>query len=249
MADKTKSKTDKKNDSVTSEKNGGTSGAGLDAKTSDEGDELNEKSKAGFQKALQEAREKEKRLAKEVSQMRSKLKEKELAELGETERLEKEAQQLAEENARLKLQQFISKEVQARDLDVNDPLVEILMDTPWQIPPVRRVLGDSPTWDEVIEAVENKLPSYLDDLVARRNGTGNASASDANSEPDESEEEQEDDESSEVPTSTERTVVQNSAENKRTWTRSEIAALSDEDYVKNLPSIRKAQRENRILDK
>lgn len=232
----------------------GTPSAGLGTIESDE-EELDFKTKAGFQTALQKSREAEKASSKELrekvkeaTKLRQQLKAKDLKDLSAADRLEKEASELAEENARLKLQNFVAKEVQKRELDLNDPLVEIVMDTPWSIPPVRRILGDSPTWEEVIESVEDKLPSYLDSLVARRKEMGKVQETTPSTEPA-----SEEDETTPVvppsttPTSTERTVP--AANPKRVWTRTEILALSDENYLKHSKEIKQALADGRIIER
>lgn len=232
----------------------GTPSAGLGTIESEE-EELDFKTKAGFQKALQKSKEAEKAQDKELRaknkeaiRLRQQLKDKELKDLSAAERLEKEAADLAEENARLKLQNFVAKEVQKRELDLNDPLVEIVMDTPWTIPPVRRILGDSPTWEEVITSVEDKLPSYLDSLVARRKEMGKVQETEPSEEPasEEDEETASATPSSDTPTSTERTVPV--ANPKRVWTRTEILALSDENYIKRAPEIKQALADGRIIE-
>lgn len=244
-----KSKTDEEDKNLTPPANGDespNSSAGLEPLNSDEA-ELDLKTKTGFQRLVakreKESQEYQKQLQdkeKELAEARKRLKEKELSELSDTDRLKKQAEELAEENSKLKLQGFVSQEVAKRGLDVNDPLVEILMDTPWSIPAVRRILGDSPTWEEVVSTVQEKLPAYLDTLVARqktevKNKTevlpnGNKSDED------------------EVPTSTER-VNSTTPTLKRYWTRSEIARMSDVEYAKHAAEIRSALSEGRILQK
>ncbi len=249
-----KSKTDDEDKNLTPPENGdesANSSAGLEPVDSDEA-ELDLKTKAGFQRLVAK-KEQEKDTyrqqlldkEKELTDARKRLKDKEMADLSDVERLKKQSDELAEENSRLKLQGFVTKEVNSRKLDINDPLVEILMDTPWTIPPVRRILGDSPTWEEVVSTVEEKLPAYLDTLVARQK-TGVIKTNP----PVLSQGEEEDDDESPntPPTSTERTV-NNTPSLKRYWTRSEIGKMSDEEYKKHAKEIRAALSDGRILNK
>jgi len=222
--------------------------AGLEPEDSDEA-ELSPKDKVGFQRLVakreQEAKvENNARLKAEAEagELRKKLKEREMADLTETERANQQAKEAIEENARLKLQIFVKDEVAERKLNINDPIVEILMDTPWAVPPIKRILGDSPTWEEVVSTVQEKLPAYLDSLVAK--------AKTEVSTPIESEELPDNGEEEEIlppPTSTER-IIQTSS-TKRYWTRSEIAAMDDDEYLKHAKDIRKALAEGRVLNK
>lgn len=221
--------------------------AGIEPEDSEEA-ELDLKTKAGFQRlvAKRDAEAKAERDARlkaesEAGELRKKLKERELADLSDTEKAQKQAQDLAEENARLKLQRFVSDEVLKRKLDPDSPLIEILMDTPWLIPPVKRILGDSPTWEEVVSTVQEKLPAYLDSLVARTKTEV--------PEPDNKEElpNGEEEEIPAPPTSTERVVTTTTT--RRYWTRSEIAKMDDAEYLKHAPEIRKALAEGRVLNK
>jgi len=223
--------------------------AGLEPEDSDEA-ELTPKGREGFQRLLAERDkkaevEKEARMKAEAEagDLRKKLKDRELADLTETERATQQAKEAIEENARLKLQIFVKDEVSKRKLDVNDPLVEILMDTPWAIPPIKRILGDSPTWEEVVSTVKEKLPAYLDSLVARLK-TEVSTPEPSEELPENGEEEEE---IPTPPTSTERVVT--TPTTKRYWTRSEIAKMSDVEYLKHAPEIRQALADGRVLNK
>jgi hypothetical protein len=91
--------------------------------------------------------------------------------------------------------------------------------------------------------VKEKLPAYLDSLVAKRKTE--VSIPDKSEElPDKGDEEEE---ILPPPTSTERTIT--TPTTKRYWTRSEIASMSDVDYAKHAQDIRKALAEGRILEK
>jgi len=222
--------------------------AGLEPENSEEA-ELSPKSREGFQRLLAERDKKAKAEAEarlkaesEAGELRKKLKDRELADLSEVDRATKQAQEAIEENARLKLQIFVREEVAKRELDVNNPLVEILLDTPWVAPDIKRILGDSPTWEEVISVVKEKLPAYLDSLVARLK-TEVSTPTISEELPDNGEEE----EVLPPPTSTERTI--STPTTKRYWTRSEIASMDDAEYLKHAKDIRKALAEGRILSK
>jgi hypothetical protein len=222
--------------------------AGIEPENSDEA-ELSPKDKAGFQRLVakrdaETKAEKDARLKAEAEagELRKKLKDRELADLSDIDRATKQAQEAVEENARLKLQMFVKDEVAARKLDTSDPLIEILMDTPWASPPIKRILGDSPTWEEVVSVVKEKLPAYLDSLVARKK-TEVSTPTEGEELPDNGEEE----EIPPPPTSTERTI--STPTTKRYWTRSEIASMNDEEYLKHAKDIRKALAEGRVLNR
>ena len=244
-----KSKTDEdENLTPSNESENDTPNAGLEPENADEAG-LSPDSKAGFQRLvakreLENKTEREARLKveAEAGELRKKLKERELADLSDTDRANKQAQEAIEENARLKLQIFVKDEISQRKLDVNEPLIEMLMDTPWSVPPIKRILGDSPTWEEVISVVKEKLPAYLDSLVAR------LKTEVPNLPDEESPDDSEDEEILPIPTSTER-VINNTPIKKRYWTRSEIAALNDAEYLKRAVEIRQALAEGRILEK
>jgi len=225
-----------------------TPSAGLEPENSEEA-ELSPKSREGFQRLLAERDKKAKteedarlKAEAEAGELRKKLKDKELAELSDVDRAQRQAQELVEENARLKLQNFVRDEIAKRKLDVNDPLIEILMDTPWASPPIKRILGDSPTWEEVVSVVKEKLPAYLDSLVARLK-TEVSTPIGSEELPDNGEEE----EIPPPPTSTERVI--STTPTKRYWTRSEIASMDDDEYLKHAKDIRKALAEGRILNR
>ena len=216
--------------------------AGTEPKPSEE-EELDLKTKAGFQKALQEAREEKKKFLedqakkiKEIAELRKLVKESEMADMDESEKLTLQLNEKIAENAKLQLKVFVNEEIAKRKLDRNDPLLEIVVNTPWAIPEIQRMLGDSPTWEDIVREVEEKLPSYLDALVSKRGEQTETTPT----EPAEEETEEA------IPPSVDRERPAVTSP-KRTWTRAEIAALSLPDYQKHKAEISKALAEGRVV--
>jgi hypothetical protein len=217
--------------------------APIDTSQSPEGGDLDEKTKAGFQKALQQKAEALKseqgrraKIEEELETLRKERKEAKLAELDETERLKIQLNEQVEDNAKLRMTNFASIEIGKRKLSMDDPLCRIAIKRPWALDTIadaiERNFGDSPTWADVIKVVEDKLPSYLDELVSLRG------------EPKVETEPQPSEEPFSPPVDVERTP---SSSSKRTWSRKEIASLSDSDYAKYRGEILLAEKEGRIV--
>lgn len=207
-------------------------------------EELDPKTKEGFQRLVakreQEAKAERERAAQveaELEQLRRERKQQKLQELDETERLKVERDELAAENAKLRMSNYATRELQKRGIKPTDPIYDIVIDSPWSIPFIRRSLGDSPTWAEVVRVVEDKLPAYLDTLVSHR---GETIEDDPSSTPP-----------SNPPASSERKSDPERPANspqKRVWSRREIAKMDDATYLKHQKEIKLAQSEGRIVD-
>ena len=217
--------------------------AGKDANESPEG-ELDLKTKKGFQKLVakrdQELESEKKARADAEAKAfaaQTKLKEKELAELDETERLKLENQEKSKENALLSIKLFVNTEVQKRNLDINDPLVEIVLNTPWSIPVIQSSLGDNPSWEDIISAVKAKLPPYLDNLVSKRGGNGKPITTPSNEE-----------EPTVIPPTADAERSAGGDSNKRVWSRREIRNMDNATYLKYKPEIDSALRDGRVID-
>lgn len=209
--------------------------------------ELTPESKEGFHKALTEKdrllkeREAElSRLQEEKAKLTEAERQRKLAEMSDTERLQAELNQVRAEKYQLTIRDFVRNEVLKRNLQVDDPLLAIVINKPWDIPDVERYLGASSSWEEVQSIVEQKIPFYLDSLADRlkRNGTAN------NNMPV-------------TPPTNEETVVpstpvdtergQGQPIKKRTWSQREIAQMDETTYAKYRQEINEALREGRII--
>lgn len=207
-------------------------------------EELDPQTKKGFQTALQKRAEEAKaeklraeKAEEELRLMRLEQKKKRLEELDEAERLKVERDEALAENAKLKMSNFAVRELQKRNIKPTNPIYDIVVDAPWSIPVIRRSLGDSPSWAEVISAVEAKLPAYLDSLAFNGETTQNDDPADTPSDPTPpTEERPRDGDPERQPTNS----------RKRTWSRREIAKMSDEDYRKHADEIKQAAAEGRI---
>jgi hypothetical protein len=217
--------------------------APIDTTPSPEGGDLDEKTKAGFQKALQQKaealkfeQERRSKIEEELEALRKERKEAKLAELDETERLKVQLNEQVETNAKLNMASFASTEIAKRKLSMDDPICRIAVKRPWALDTIadaiERNFGDSPTWADVIKVVEEKLPSYLDELVSLRG------------EPKVETENQPAGNQFTSPVDVER-MPNNSP--KRTWSRQEIVNLSDTDYQKYRTDILFAEKEGRII--
>lgn len=206
--------------------------------------ELDPATKKGFQVALQKKSEslkqRERELAEkdeELANLKEEKRIKKLQEMDETERLAAERDSLAEENAKLKMSQFALKELNKRAIPLTDAIAEIVLEAPWTIPFVRRSLGDSPSWADVIRTVETRLPSYLDSLKSK-NGEHREETTTTPPVPPSSQP------ASSAGSDVERPAV---ATQKRIWTRKEIRDLSDTDWLKYRDEIKQATAEARVV--
>lgn len=232
-----------KNLTPSSDGEGNSSNAGKGTNESPEG-ELDLKTKKGFQKLvakrdqeLQDARREADEAKAKASAATAELKKKELAELDETERLKIENQEAKKENFLMKIKLFVNTEIQKRKLDINDPLVEIVLNTPWAIPVIQGSLGDNPQWEEILSAIQAKLPPYLDILVSKRGGNGKPTATSSN----------EQEPIITAPTvDTERATETGSK--KRVWSRREIRSMDNATYLRRKAEIDQAIIDGRVAD-
>lgn len=225
----------------------------LDAKVSTEElrpdeektEELSFETKQGFHKKLTEKdkllkdqQRKAEELEKELSEIRERERQARLSDMTEVEKLQYERDQAVAKSYKLEIKQFVMQEINRRNLSVQDALIDMIVETPWDIPSIKRILGDSPTWEEVDREVKAKLPSYLDSLVSR-NGERRSS-----SEKEEEETLKNSMKSEEsTPVDTERSI---GTTKKRVWSRREIGAMDVQTYQKYQNEINQAITEGRI---
>lgn len=212
--------------------------------TEEESKGLAEKEKKGFQRLIAKKDEKLQDLESRLSEYNSKLseyerkqREKKLSEMDEVERWKTVAQENAEKAAKMELKSFVSTQLAKANL-ADHPVSEIIAETPWAIPTVKRRLPSNPTWDETIDAVKSQLPSYLESLGTPDNKATKTEAN-TESEPEGME--------------TERTQTQTPSTSKsKVWTRAEVgeylksAENNPEEYRKRHAVIQKALEDNRI---
>lgn len=145
------------------------------ATTSEPTEESKEKLPEGtknWQHALQQAREREKASEEAAAEARKKVKEYENREkerklegMSEAEKYKALAEEEAQKRTKLELQIFVNQTIAGRDVPA--PIVELLTETPWVIPPVYKELGDEFAWDDAIDAVKRYLPDYIDSLLVK----------------------------------------------------------------------------------
>lgn len=118
---------------------------------------------------LKQAEEARLQVEEELRLIKSKEKERELESLSETERYKRIAEENAQKAASLELKFFVREQLEGKNLP--SYMVELITETPWAIPPVKRELGDSFTWDEAISAVKRHLPNYIDSIAVKATTT------------------------------------------------------------------------------
>lgn len=206
-----------------------TAGDPMQSGNSDEAG-LDPKTKEGFQRLIAKKEREAREATDRALALEKEIKEKKLAELDETDRLKQQNQELAQENAMLKLSQFAKDECLKRGITSEHPLYSIITRKPWVIEEIERSLGDSPTWQQVIQAVEDKLPAYLDSLRFKKGD---------NTEPN-----------SDTPASDSGSGVdperQPDPGPKRVWSQREIEKMNPKDYAKHSEEIHRAMVEGRI---
>lgn len=123
-----------------------------------------------WQHALQKKQELIQAKEKELEEIRALLKEKEaaekqkrLAEMSEAERYREVAEEEARRRGELELKFVVAEALVGKKLP--SAIEELIRETPWAIPAVKRELGEDFTWDEAVEAVRKHLPDYLESLV------------------------------------------------------------------------------------
>lgn len=176
---------------------------------------------------------------KELEETKNRLRQKDLADMDETERYKLIAAEKSKEAAMMKIKFFVSEELRKRKLE-NSPLAEIILETPWAIPKVRAALPEQPDWDQTESAVRAQLPAYLDTLVNGQAGTTipteptNPATPPATPPP---------------PSGREApgTPSPNGVDDKRVWSRREIDKMDPETYKKNRESIFSAMRDGRLV--
>jgi hypothetical protein len=189
---------------------------------------------AGFQKAIQEARERENATAEKVNEMQAKLKkyeaaekERELSALSETDRVRMEAERMAKENAELKIKMLVNR--LATGKDIPGPVLRALEVAPWEmVPEVKNEIGADPTYDDIVDALERHLPTYIDSLVVSTPESDNDTEDTPSVEP------------SAIKVDPERSGSGSTVVKTHTYTRAEIdriKAMGDAEYEKHRDAI------------
>lgn len=211
-------------------------------RNNESGEELTPESKEGFHKKLTEKdkllkqeQSRREEAERELSGLREAERQRKLDSMTETERLQTQLADSEKEKATLKINHFVLQEINRRGLSVNDPLIKFVVRVPWEVEEVRRVLGDSPTWDEVLRAIQDNIPSYLDSLEKETKDKSVQTQSQSESETTAG---------NGFSTDTERTVT---PVRKRTWSQREIGAMDDATYSKHQAEINAAMGEGRII--
>lgn len=211
-------------------------------RNNESGEELTPESKEGFHKKLTEKdkllkqeQSRREEAERELAGLREEERQRKLSSMTETERLQTQLADAEKEKATLKINHFVLQEINRRGLSVNDPLIKFVVRVPWEVEEVRRVLGDSPTWDEVLRAIQDNIPSYLDSLEKETKDKSALTPGQSESEISAG---------NGFSSDTERTVI---PVRKRTWSQREIGAMDDATYSKHQAEIHTAMGENRII--
>ena len=128
------------------------------------------KESKNWQEALQKSREREKAKDDELEKARQRLneyqareREEKLADMTEAEKYKSIAEEESQKRAKLELKVFISETIAGKE--ISRPIADLLYESPWAIPPVRKELGDDFTWDDAIASVRRHLPEYVESLL------------------------------------------------------------------------------------
>lgn len=204
-------------------------------------EEVDEKTKAGFQRVIATKDRSIKELGKELADAKAKVdaaekaeRERQLAEMSEAEKWKTIAQENAAKAAQSELKAFVTRELTVRKL-ITHAIAEIVIEAPWSVPAVKKHLSGQPTWEETVEAVKLYLPAYLDSLVVPTGNNGQEPPTPPTEEvlP---------------PMDTERNTPGGSPSRvKRVWTAAEVSALSEDDYMKHQAEITQAIAEGRFV--
>lgn len=228
--------------------NGGNQGSEGLSTDSEKAEGLTPKEKKGFQRLvakkddqIQDLESKLDKYNRQLAEYREKERNKKLENMSEAEKWKTKAKEYAQEAAQTRLNSLVTREAAKRDIS-DHPVVDILLETPWAFPAVRKRLTEDSNWDETIELVQTHLPSYLDTLVEPENTTPQAEVEtpEQGSQPEPSAEGME----------TERSGP--AEVNKRSWTGEEIKSyLEDaqddpEEYKKRQIEVTKAANEGRV---
>lgn len=204
--------------------------------------ELDEKTKQGFQrlvakkdKELEDLRKQNLERSQKLADLERERKERELSELSEVERLRVERDEALSKMAQTELKSFVTAELTNRDL-MSNPLAQDIIEAPWLLRAVRSQLPSGATWEQTIDTVHAFLPTYLDSLVVPAKEVVPETTPIA-------------DEIPSVPMDTERNAPAPIVNSKRIWTRKEVAMIASdpEKYQKYKPELDKALAEGRIV--
>jgi len=214
-----------------------------DSENSNSSSDLDAKSKGEFinalgekNKKLEEKDQKLSELQKQLEEFKKKEREKRIAEMSDAERLEYENAELRKKLYEKDILSFSKEQLSKHGL-ADNPMAEIVMKNPWLVPEVQEHLGEKPSWEEVQEAVEQYLPSYLESLK-KPNG-----ADSSTTQPKTDKQESSDDSKS-GPTDPERPSQESK---KRIWRASEIQKMNIAEYQKNRAEIMQAYTEGRVV--
>ena len=206
------------------------------------GNELDEKTKQGFQRLVAKKdsellaeRKQREEAQRKLEAFEKEKKERELADLSEVERLRVERDEALSKMAQTELKSFVTAELTNRNL-MSNPLAQDIIEAPWLLRVVRSQLPSGATWEQTIDTVHAFLPSYLDTLVVPAKEVVPETTPPA-------------DETPSVPMDTERNAPAPIVNSKRIWTRKEVAMITSdpEKYQKFKPELDKALAEGRIV--
>lgn len=242
MADKSSESKDLPKDDPQSGKSpegGSEATEGLSTKEKEE-QGLPAEQKKGFQRLVSKKDKEISDLQKQINEYNKKLNEyqqeqrqRKLSDMDETTKWKTIAQENAEKAAKAELKSFVSTELARRNL-ADHPISDLISETPWAIPTVKRRLSPEPTWDETIEAVKENLPSYLESLEQPEKKVETKAEEEETTEPEGME--------------PERSAAKST---KKAWTRAEVKTYLDssenrKDFEKRRAVIQEALTEGRI---
>lgn len=128
------------------------------------------KESENWQVALQKARERENAEREAREEAESRLKEiedqekrKRLENMSEVDKYKSLAEEEAQKRANLELKLIVKDSLVGKDIPT--AIVELISETPWAIPAVKRELGSEFTWDQAVASVKKHLPGYIDSLT------------------------------------------------------------------------------------
>lgn len=127
-----------------------------------------------WQKALQDKVELIKQKESEADGLRAKLKaiederkRQQLEEMSEADRYKSIADEEIQKRGKLEMKLLVQRALEGKNIP--SAIRDLISETPWVIPPVKKELGGDFTWDQAIESVGRHLPDYVNSLVVDSN--------------------------------------------------------------------------------
>jgi hypothetical protein len=124
----------------------------------------------GFQAALQKKAELLKAKEAELEEAKRKIrgiedqeKQRKLADMSEVDRYKSVAEDEARRRGEIEMKFIVAEALLGKNIPTS--IAELIRESPWAIPPVKRELGSDFTWDDAIESVRRHLPEYINSLV------------------------------------------------------------------------------------